>query len=166
MLGMVQAMLPFLGDGMGEPYLGGGAAGGTDSDGDVGDVSGDGAAGVAVAEGGVGDAAGLVSVRVLPVMPCVLMLLVMQWWMVSLGTLALMLRVLQGMLQLKMRVLQVMVLGVGQRMGACRRFWAWALATLGGLVGVGGRLARRSWWCWSPVVSGQLLANPGGGWCR
>ena len=106
----------------------------------------------------------LASVRVLPLMPWVLMLLVMQWWMVSLGTLALMLRVLQGMLRLT--VLQVIVLGVGQRMGAYRRFWAWALATPGGLVGVGGWLARRFWWCWSPVVSGQLLANPGGGWCR
>ena len=34
-----------------------------------------------------------------------------------------------------------------------------------GLVGVGGRSARRSWRRWLPLVSGQFLANPGGG-CR
>ena len=49
---------------------------------------------------------------------------------------ALMVRVLQGMLRLTVplvmttaRVLKVMVLGVGPRMGGRRRFWVWALAT-------------------------------------
>ena len=83
--------------------------------------------------------------------------------------------VLQGMLRLTVplvmmtvRLLQVMVLGVGPRMGDCRWFLARSLATPGGgLAGIAGRLARRSWRCPSPLVSGQLLANIGGGcrWC-
>ena len=48
-----------MGDGMGEPYPAACAAGGTDSDGDVGDVLADGAAYGGVAEGGVGDAPGV-----------------------------------------------------------------------------------------------------------
>ena len=44
---------------MWEPYPGGGAAGGTDSEGDVRDVPADGAACDGVAEGGVGDAPGV-----------------------------------------------------------------------------------------------------------
>ena len=44
---------------MGEPYSGGGAAGGTGSEGDVGDASVDGAACSGVAEGGVGDTLGV-----------------------------------------------------------------------------------------------------------
>ena len=63
---------------------------------------------------------------------------------------------------LMVRVLLVMVLGVGPRMGGRQRFWAWPSPLVAeGLMGVGGRLARRSWRCWTPVVSGQLLANPG-----
>ena len=102
------------------------------------------------------------TVRVLPVMPWVLVPLVMQWWMLSLAMLALMVRVLQGMLRLTvplvmmtMRVLQVMILVVGPRMGRYRRFWAWTLATPGrGPV-------------WALVV--RWLAGAGGVgrlWCR
>ena len=63
---------------------------------------------------------------------------------------ALMVRVLQGMLRLTVplvmttvRVLQVMVLGVGPRMGGPLRFWAWARATPGGGLG----------WRWRSVGS-------------
>ena len=71
---------------------------------------------------------------------------------------------------LMVTVLLVMVLGVGPCRGGRRRFWACGLATPGGGPGgrwwsVGGRLARRSWRCWLPLVSGQLLANPGVGCC-
>ena len=52
-----------------------------------------------------------------------------------------------------------MVLGVGPCMHGRRRFWVWGLATRGEGPGgrrwsVGDRLARRSWQCWSPLVSG------------
>ena len=113
----------------------------------------------------------MLTLRVLPLMPRVLVPLVMQWWIVSLVMLALMVRVLQWMLRLTLslvmttvRVLQVMVLGVGPRMGGCRRFWVWALATPGG--GPGERwlsVGSPYWRCWSPLMSGQVLANPGGG---
>ena len=81
---------------------------------------------------------------------------------------ALTVRVLQGMLWLTLpfvmtavRVLQVMVLDGGPRVGGPSPLLA------EGLLGVAGQLTRRSWRCWSPLVSGQLLANPGGGcrWC-
>ena len=99
------------------------------------------------------------TVRVLPVMPRVFLPLVTQWWMVSLAMLALMLRVLQGMLRLTVplvmtavRVLQVMVLGVGTRMGRSRRFWVWALATAGG--GPCG-----PWWSVGSPVLAVLIAS-------
>ena len=55
MMRVVQAMSPFPGAAMGEPYLGLGAAGGTESEGDVCDVPGDGEADDARGEGVVGD---------------------------------------------------------------------------------------------------------------
>ena len=55
MVGMVQAMSPFLAAAIREQYLGGGAAGGTDSEDDVCDVPGDGEADDACGEGAVGD---------------------------------------------------------------------------------------------------------------
>ena len=67
---------------------------------------------------------------------------------------------------LTVRVLEV--LDVGPRLGGRRWFWARALATPGGgSSGRSGWWERRSWRCWSPLVSGQLLAAPGGGcgWC-
>ena len=55
MLGVVEAMSPFLGAAIGEPYLGGGAAGGTHREGDVGDVQGDSETDYARGEGVLGD---------------------------------------------------------------------------------------------------------------
>ena len=53
------AVVQGMGDGMHEPYSGGGAAGGTDSEGYVRDASVDGAAYGGAADGGVGDALGV-----------------------------------------------------------------------------------------------------------
>ena len=148
MVGVVQAMLPFLGDGMGEPYLGDGAASGTDIDGDVGDVSRDGAAGVAVADCGVGVAAGIcVGENVACDAPGV-----SAAGDAMLGTLSLMVRVLQWMLRLTVRVLQVIVLVVGPRRGGRRPFWAGALANPGG--GPGGR-----WWLVGSAILAVLVAS-------
>ena len=156
--------VPGMGDGIGEPYPGGGAAGGTESDGDVGDAPAEAAAGGGVAEGGVGDVPGVGDVgdadgEGLAGDARVIVPLVMQCWMVSLVMLALMLRVPQGMLRLlvplvmtTVRVLHVMVLGVGPRMGGRQRFWAWALATPGG--GPGGR-----WWSVGSPVLAVLVAS-------
>ena len=52
----------------------------------------------------------------------------------------------------KARALQVMVLGVGPRIGGRWRFWAWALASPGG--GPGGR-----WWSVSLPVLAVLAAS-------
>ena len=84
---------------------------------------------------------------------------------------ALMVRVLQGMLRLTVplpmtmvRAFQVMVLGVGPRLGGCWRFWAWALATPDG--GPGGR-----WWSVGSPFLAVLFASgvgtaPGQSWRR
>ena len=53
---------------------------------------------------------------------------------------------------LMVRVLLVMVLGVGPRMGGRRRFWAWVLPTPGG--GPGGR-----WWSVGSPVLAVLVAS-------
>ena len=119
-------------------------------------------------------------VRVLPVvlrvfvrlvMPMVRALQVMQWLMVPLAMLIL--RVLQVILSLTVplvmrmvRVFLVMVLGVGPRVAVVGGSECGLSPFLAeGLAGDAGRLASRSWQCWSCPLSGRLLAIPGGG-CR
>ena len=99
----------------------------------------------------------MLTASVLPVMPRLLVPLVMPWWMVSLVMLALM--VVQGTLPLTVplvmttvRVLQVMVLGVGLRIGGHRRFPALALAIPGG--GPGGL-----WWSVGLPALAVLVAS-------
>ena len=144
-------------DGMAEPYSGGGAAGGTPSEGDVGDASVDGAVCGGVAEGGVGDAlgvgvgdAGSVVGDAPVVSACSVCEGAAGGGMAGLA-----------LVMTTVWVLWVMVPGVSWRIGGPGGGPLPLLAE--GLVGIGGWLVCRSQWCWPSRVSGHALANHGGG---
>ena len=65
------------------------------------------------------------------------------------------LRITVPLVMTTLRWLQLMVLGVGPRMGGRRRFWTWALATPGGWSG------RRWWSVGSPVLAVFVASGVG-----
>ena len=134
-----------LGDGADSVAVGEGGVGDAPGVGVAGDVDGEGAAGDSPGVGAAGDAGvqGLAGGAMVD----------------GVAHDALMVRVLLEMLRFTvplvmtmMRVLQVTVLGVGPRMGGCRRFWARALATPGGG-------PRRRWWSVGSSVLSVLVAS-------
>ena len=100
------------------------------------------------------------------VMPMVIVLQVMRRVLPSLVMPTVRVLLVMELLVQTASALQVMVLGVGPRMGGRRQFWAWALATPGG--GPGGGTSSVSL---PPLVVlvasglGALLATPGEGCC-
>ena len=145
------------GGGMGEPYLGGRAAGRTGSEGDLGDASVDGAACDSVPEGGVGDVLGVGVGDAGSVVGDAPVVSACSFCEGAAG------RVMAGvaLVMTTVWVQWVMVLGVSSCMGGRGRGPLPLPAER--LVGICGWLVCRPQWCWPPLVSSHALANHGGG---